>query len=450
MYNNYAKQVGARLFSELNDLKRTPEIFAKEAGLHEDLVKKILNGDGTEEEIHACIQVMGKIYPIHSADLLMPRDDCQFGVKICRQSLSESTSRILNRKNRFGVDAPYYEYRDTAMSCTSYFKPEWIRELRVVDNNDPENPDVIYNNGHLLHQTTFFIGPVNFYYELNGKKHCAVMNTGDSMYISPFLKHSFASRDQNQLALILAVTFGGNVRRAQNELYLLGAERVGKLKLPMDDPKAYFVHILNQHLSNERMTVDQLHAMLTPSIDLRELLTDQQRLPTPVELQTIAQALNMDPAEFSLLPYLIEHEIVITQASPDRRYHYPSVEKSDYLIAPLARTPRLSSMKCFDVQVNANQQAASFDGTLHTYGYNYGACTIYLDWQLNGAAHRAEINPGDSFFIQPMVEHSFTVANAPGALFLVGIAGAIDWLTQKELSYLSTLDRITYEFKRWF
>ena len=65
-----------------------------------------------------------------------------------------------------------------------------------------------------MHQTTFFIGPVNFYWETGGKRYCAEMNTGDSNYITPFVPHSFASRDPEQPGLIIAVTFSGLVGRA--------------------------------------------------------------------------------------------------------------------------------------------------------------------------------------------------------------------------------------------
>ena len=57
------------------------------------------------------------------------------------------------------------------MSKISPFRPEWIEELVVIDDNNPENPDVAFNNGHFLHQFTYFVGPVNFYYiDENGKK----------------------------------------------------------------------------------------------------------------------------------------------------------------------------------------------------------------------------------------------------------------------------------------
>ena len=50
------------------------------------------------------------------------------------------------------------------MSRLGPFRPEWIKELRHVEDNDPHNPDVQFNNGHLMMQTTLFVGPVNFYY----------------------------------------------------------------------------------------------------------------------------------------------------------------------------------------------------------------------------------------------------------------------------------------------
>ena len=56
------------------------------------------------------------------------------------------------------------------MSKLSPFKPELITELAIVDNNKPTNPLVKFNNGHFLHQFTYFIGPVNFYYLKNNKK----------------------------------------------------------------------------------------------------------------------------------------------------------------------------------------------------------------------------------------------------------------------------------------
>ena len=72
---------------------------------------------------------------------------------------SEKSKRIMHRAGK-----PYYEYRDTAMSKVAPFRPEWIMELCSVNDNDPENSKVLqWNNGHFMHQFTYFIGNVNFY-----------------------------------------------------------------------------------------------------------------------------------------------------------------------------------------------------------------------------------------------------------------------------------------------
>ena len=113
----------------------------------------------------------------------------------------------------------YYEYRDTAVSESAPFRPEWIKQLVYVKNNSPHNKDIKWNKGHLLHQITYFIGKVNFYYLDKNKKKVAIMNTGDSMFISPYVPHTFASRDANLNTHIIAVTFSDKINTAlQNEL----------------------------------------------------------------------------------------------------------------------------------------------------------------------------------------------------------------------------------------
>ena len=90
------------------------------------------------------------------------------GVLIMRAK-SKKSARVFKRKDRLQKYTDYYEYRDTVTSNISPFKPEWIKELRYVDNSDPENPDVAYNNGHFLHQMTAFIGQLTFIGKLTEK-----------------------------------------------------------------------------------------------------------------------------------------------------------------------------------------------------------------------------------------------------------------------------------------
>ncbi len=193
--SGYLKQLGARILSEANDLKRTPETLAEDLDLDFSIIQSVLDGAADEETARAVLFRMAERYPVSLSDLWVDRDDTDGGAVVMKASRSESTSRVFERPDTVGGSAPYYEYRDTAMSRLAPFRPEWIRELRVVGDADPGNPGVVFNKGHLAHQQTFFIGPVNFYWQIDGQRFCAEMETGDSNYITHFVPHSFASRD---------------------------------------------------------------------------------------------------------------------------------------------------------------------------------------------------------------------------------------------------------------
>jgi len=181
------KRIGSNFLGILNDIKRRPSDAAKELGISEEDIENIINGEmGLSTEI---ISKATKIWPVNPRDFYIMHDDCPNGLKVMRCEDSIKSSRIMHRGGK-----PYYEYRDTAMSSVGPFRPEWIEELCVVDDNELDNREVQWNNGHFMHQFTYFIGDVNFYYiDDDGKKKVSVMNTGDSNYITPFTPHSFAT-----------------------------------------------------------------------------------------------------------------------------------------------------------------------------------------------------------------------------------------------------------------
>ena len=146
----------------INDLKRRPEDAAKDLEISKEKIDKILNG----EEIldFNLIKKAVKVWPVNFTDFFYIEDDAKKGFNIFKNSQSNSSQRKMYRD---GI--PYYLYKDTVMSKISPFRPEWIQQLTIVDNLDPENEKVKFNNGHFLHQFTYFIGPVNFYY-MDGKK----------------------------------------------------------------------------------------------------------------------------------------------------------------------------------------------------------------------------------------------------------------------------------------
>ena len=375
----YFKLIGSRILSELNDLKRTPESAAFELNIEISELNKILDGTSSKKEIYAFINKMGDFYPIDISDLYLLEDDCFNGIKIMTGKDSIKTSRVFNRKNSIDEFLPYYEYRDSAMSKLGPFKPEWIKELRIVDDSDPCNPEIAYNNGHFLHQLTFFIGPVNFYWKDGENYYCEEMNTGDSNYITPFYPHSFASRDNSEDAIIVAVTFGGEVRRAQKEMYWLGEERVNKYK----------------------------------------------------KIGAKKNKENFNP-------------IIINKNKAFKK-------NKSFLNKELAYPNHLDIAKGIQLEILNKSKTDYFESSFHSFLFNYGNCKVIFNWKMNNKSHHYILSPGDSIYIQPFILYYFNnVEDANAKLIVYEVAGAMNSLTQLELSYFNNNDRLSKETKKWF
>jgi len=134
---------GKNFLGILNDIKRRPEDAARELKVSLDEINSILSG---KKELSVdIVDKATKIWPVNARDFYVIHDDCPQGIKIMRCEESKQSSRIMER-----AGSPYYEYRDTAMSKTAPFRPEWILELCSVDDNDPRNKSVQWNNGHFF------------------------------------------------------------------------------------------------------------------------------------------------------------------------------------------------------------------------------------------------------------------------------------------------------------
>ena len=65
----HLSDLGARIFSEANDLKRTPEALAAEIGMDLDTISAVLEGRAPAGTADAVVRAMTDTYPISLADL---------------------------------------------------------------------------------------------------------------------------------------------------------------------------------------------------------------------------------------------------------------------------------------------------------------------------------------------------------------------------------------------
>ena len=435
---------GKNFLGILNDIKRRPEDAANELNIPLDEIKSIIEGkqEITSELINKAIE----IWPINARDFYIIQDDCPIGVKIMRNEESQKSSRIMNRAGK-----PYYEYRDTVMSTVAPFRPEWILELCHVDDNEPTHPNIQWNNGHFMHQFTYFIGDVNFYYrDSQGEKKIAVMNTGDSMYITPFTPHTFTTRSgAKENGLILALTYGGKLTGdVQQELSGLSVELGSNFALDFSSKETASASLIKYHRNIANLSLEELSKRTSITIDELNNFENSSKIPSFSELERIAQALTINIRD--LLPNdKIEDKVIVKHHNEGRTWFYPENTKI-YEFRELASTTALSFSKAFEVQVlNSDNIELDLESGLHQYVYNIGNTPISLNWKFDDKKFNERINPGDSIYLKPFIKHNF---RGNGKLLILRIGGKIVGDSQRELSVVGkkNAQRAISETMQWF
>ena len=434
---------GQNFLGILNDIKRRPEDAARELEVSLDEINSVLSGK--KELSTDIINKATKIWPVNARDFYVVHDDCLRGIKIMRSEESKRSSRIMER-----AGYPYYEYRDTAMSKTAPFRPEWIRELCSVDDNDPKNKSVQWNNGHFMHQFTYFIGEVNFYYiDSNGEKKVAVMNTGDSMYITPFISHSFASRNgAKQPGIILALTYGskmtGDTQQELSTLSNLGQE----FALDFSTTEKATSSILQYFREISSLSFDEISKRIDTSTDKIVEFESGKTILSNIDLQKLAKAMTVNLRD--LLPNdKTENKVIVKRYDEGKKWFYPNQSRA-YEFVELVNTTTLPFSKSFEIKINnTDNKELDLRAGLHQYVYNIGDNIITINWVFDGQIFSEKINPDDSLYIKPFVEHNF---RGEGKLLVLRIGGKIAGDSQRELSFVGkeNTKRAISETMQWF
>jgi len=435
---------GQNFLGILNDIKRRPEDAAKELDVSLDEINAIIAGKKSVSQ--QIVEKAIKIWPVNARDFYIIHDDCTLGVKVMTAEESKRSNRIMERAGK-----PYYEYRDTAMSTIAPFRPEWIMELCYVDNNDPLNPEAQWNNGHFMHQFTYFIGEVNFYYRTSsGEKKVAVMNTGDSMYITPFVPHTFTTRKgAKENGLILALTYGSKLTGdIQQELSALSTNLGSEFALDFSNKQNATSSLLQFHREIANISVEDLSRRTNISrIDLDDF-ENGSKIPLSSDFEKIAHAMDINVRD--LMPNdRVEDRVIVKHHDDGRKWYYPESIKA-YQFLELASTTALPYSKAFEVDVlDSQSKELDLRAGLHQYVYNIGQTPVTLSWEFDGKQHTKSISPDDSIYIKPFVKHNF---RDKGKLLILRIGGKIVGDSQRELSFVGkeNAKRAISETMQWF
>ena len=442
--NSELVRFGHYFLGLINDLKRRPEDAAKELNISVEDIMDII--EGRKEISSEIIARAKKIWPVNSRDFFLIEDDCPNGIKIMRVEDSAKSSRIMERGG-----APYYEYRDTAVSSVGLFRPEWIEELCEVEDNDPNNNVVQWNKGHFMHQFTYFIGDVNYYYiGPDGKKNVAIMNTGDSVYGTPFRPHSFTTRKgASKNGLILALTYGNQLSGdTQQELSIMGKELGMPYWLDFSTRKKAFGALLNFHRTCASLSFEEFSKRTGIDKDALIQFEKGSEIPSYETNITLAKALNVNSRDL-FPPDVIEDKVIVKYYKDAPRWYFPE-STTTYHIVELSHSKTLPFSKAFEFTIEkSDDDELDLQVGLHQYVYNVGDESIKLNWQTKNTIKHDVLKSGDSAYIKPNVPHNF---RGKGKLVVLRIAGRIVGDAQRELSYLDEHDvnRAISETTMWF
>jgi hypothetical protein len=450
--DGYRVRSASLLRSVANDLKRNDALAERDLKLEPGRMAELSGGRG---EIPLDLVVRAaETWPVNERDLLPMRDDCPEGLILMRASESAASSRVLQRG---GSD--YYEYRDTAMSRVAMFRPEWIRMLQVVDDNDPGNPAVRWNNGHLLYQFTYFVGPVNYYYRWRGTDRCIAMQTGDSIWGLPFVPHSFTSRSTRETALILALTYGAEFTGdAGAELGVLGVDAARRYSIDADDPLRAQALLLQAHLEAACLSpVEAARRSGLPLARVSELLEGAKPAATQ-ELATLAEALAVSVRDLLVTETDTEDGVVYRPGASASEWTFPGEGRADYRIRGLARCRLHPFTHGLEIQPLCGPlgDPVALQTHQHQYAYNLGPGRLVLSWTYGGAAHHKRVGPGDSFYMKPLVPHTIRAesqrGSAPSRLLVLRIAGKVGLDVRFALGAIdaSAVARVVCEDRLWY
>jgi len=411
----YAARAAALLRAAANDLKRNDQAAEADLGLPAGSF-----ADYTAGRLPITADLIARAaraWPLNERDLLPIHDDTPQGLRMMRAKESEASSRIIERGG-----GPYYEYRDTAMSRLASYRPEWISMLRVVADDDPANPAVNWNNGHLLYQFTYFVGPVNYYYRSGGESFCVAMRTGDSVWGLPFAPHSFTARSADAPAYILALTYGGELTGdAQRELSAFGRAVTGSLALPPGDHGA----LLRSIMAGRLITVPELAGRSgLPAERVAALCAAPGRAEWP-ELVRLADALGVSVRELIAPHTTTEADVRIQPGRTARRWEFAGPDdRPAYRFTQLAGDTLHPHTTSLEVEVLGARPEAPLPPThQHQYLYVLGDEPVAVRWRYDGEQFDGRLEPGDSAYAIPGIELSLG-SERPARLLLLRIGGS--------------------------
>jgi hypothetical protein len=153
-----------------------------------------------------------------------------------------------------------------------------------------------------------------------------------------------------------------------------------------------------------------------------------------------------------IVPEVLADPVLVQAYADAERWSYPEDEPR-YEIVELTPVRSMPFSKGLEVNVLSDGEPdPDLRAGLHQYLYNVGSKPVTLRWRLNGELHHETLEPSDSAYVKPSVEHAYS--GSGGKVLVLRIGGRITGDGQMELSRIlatgDNLARVVGETKQWF
>lgn len=406
----------------MNEIKRDEAAAARELSLDLSVVRSALAGASADLDQVLCAAVAH--WPISPFALQAMPAVAKTGALIMTEAQSAATSRVICRSKR-----PYYEYRDTAQSGASPIRPEWIRMLVDSDGN-PDSPHLQWNSGHALHQLTWFLGPVHFFWEEGGRRHVALMEAGDTAYIPSWIPHTFTRFAEADLSAIIAVTFRSAVtHEAAADLTTYARLQAARTPLARISADAAMSPAMLAHCAG--LSEARVSALMAGKSEAE-----------PMEQEQLAAALEV-PVH-AILRSMPTPAVVLQRTNERGEVRGDGFGRAVIADNPVIR-PARGVVLIIDSGTHVNLPAPD----LHQYVFVLPGGAVRLEW----AGEARDLRPGDSACLAPGLEHRWQGADRSAAKLLsFRCPGALGAAARAELDWLGAEAWSRYAEKqvRWY
>jgi cytidyltransferase-like protein len=445
-YNNIKindlKKIGSLIQNTISNIKRTPEHISNDLGININTLKKAINGELNINEVDNIINMIYYKYPIPYKDIHIDIDDTNDGIIYYSKVKSLESRRITKRKNEDNVDTNYYEYRDTAVSRHSPFKPEWIKMLRIVNDQSPDNRNIVMNKGHLLTQCTFFIGDVNFYYEINNEIICSRMKTGDSNFITPYVPHSFTKNNNDNESIIIAVTFSNLVQTNMNDLLFTDINQINNISGDVRNKNKLFLKKLYREMELKNISKKEMYERLLSS-NISESNIDmlfENGETSNIIYDKIIDILNIFPHKLMTYDFTNSDEVNIKR-NKDKWNEY----SNNLYYKGLACSKFFSGFSGSNNKIIGKTEILK--SSYHQYIYVYKN-DLEITW-----TNKTQIVEKDgSIYIKPFVDYRLSIVNGECLFICMKLCGELnsEYLDEFSTFNVNGRNRIANETSKWW